>query len=692
MRTVHGTCHHDCPDSCGWTVTVDDRGSTPVAVKLRGAPEHPYSQGELCPKVNRMLDRVYAPDRLLHPMRRTGPKGSGEFEPITWDAALTEIAARLHAVIDTHGAEAVLPYSSAGNQSVLALMGLSSRFFHHLGASRLVRALCGPTVGAGMEMTNGSRLGADPLDVVHSRLILLWGTNTRLTNRHLWPSIEQARAAGARLVVIDPMRTITADAVDPERGDRFLQPLPGTDVALVLALAHVIIRDDLVDHDWIEAHTLGFPELREHVATATPTWAAGITGLDAADIEALARDYATTRPAMIRTLIGAEHHEQGAMLHRALACLPALTGSWRERGGGMARSVGSWQEQLIDDQALHRPDLLAGRDPRWVNMSRLAEALTELDDPPVHALVVWNANPVVVVPDAARIRRGLARDDLFTVVHDQFLTDTARFADIVLPATSQLEHDDVVTAWGHLWMGWNQAAIPPLGESVDNTELFRRLAGAMGLTEPSLFDDDATILRDALPSVDLERLRAEQWVKVPFPDDGRPWADGGFPTASGKVEFVSRRLEVMGHPALPTFVPAREGPHGDAELRARYPLQLLTPKHHTRFLNSSYSHLPKHGPAEGGPFVELDPVDAAARGLAEGDLAMVFNDRATLELPVRIEHRMRPGVVAVPFGWWRHQHADGEVANSLTSDRLTDWGGGVAYSDTLVQVAAATPR
>jgi anaerobic selenocysteine-containing dehydrogenase len=673
-------------------VTVDEAGPTPVAVKLRGAPEHPYSQGELCPKVNRMLDRVYAPDRLLHPMRRTGPKGSGEFERITWDEALTEIAARLHEVIDTHGPEAVLPYSSAGNQSVLAMMGLSSRFFHHLGTSRLVRALCGPTVGAGMAMTNGSRLGADPLDVVHSQLILLWGTNTRLTNRHLWPYVEQAREAGARLVVVDPMRTITADAVDPARGDRFLQPLPGTDVALILALAHVIIRDDLIDHEWVAAHTLGFEELREHVATATPDWAAAITGVDAADIEALARDYATTRPAMIRTLIGAEHHEQGAMIHRALACLPALTGSWRDRGGGMARSVGSWQEQLIDDHALHRPDLLAGRDPRWVNMSRLAEALTDLDDPPVHALVVWNANPVVVVPDAARIRRGLARDDLFTVVHDQFLTDTARFADIVLPATSQLEHDDVVTAWGHLWMGWNEAAIPPVGESVDNTELFRRLARAMGLTEPCLFDDDATILRDALPSIDLDRLRAEHWVKVPFPEDGRPWADGGFPTPSGKVEFLSRRLEVMGQPALPTFVPAREGPHGDPELLGRYPLQLLTPKHHTRFLNSSYSHLPKHGPAEGGPFVELDPVDAAARGLAEGDRARVFNDRASLELPVRIEHRMRPGVVAVPFGWWRHQHPDGEVANSLTSDRLTDWGGGVAYADTLVQVARADDR
>jgi anaerobic selenocysteine-containing dehydrogenase len=679
-RVIHGTCHHDCPDSCGWEVTVADGR----AVKLRGRADHPFSQGELCPKVNRFLDRVYSPDRILHPLRRVGPKGAGRFEPVTWDDALSEIAQRLHAVIAEQGPEAILPFSDAGNQSLLSIMGLDGRFFHHLGASRLVRAICGPTVGHGVRMTNGSGLGLDPMELRHSRLILLWGTNTRLTNRHLWPTIEAARTAGAKLVVIDPIRTTTADAAD-----EFVQPLPGTDIALMLAMMHVLVRDGLVDTDWITAHTLGFDELTAHVAGWPPERAGAVCGLDAAVIESLASDYGTIRPAAIRTLIGAEHHENGAMFYRTLAVLPALVGAWADRGGGLSRSVGSYHDALMDEAALSRPDLLAGRSPRTLNMSRLGEALTDPAlEPPVAAMIVWNSNPLVIVPNAELTRRGLARDDLFTVVHEQFLTDTARYADIVLPATTQLESTDVVPAWGHLWMGWNEAAIAPLGEACSNTELFRRLAGAMGLTEPALFDDDESLLAQALGAkVDLAELRRVGWLRVPYPDDGRPWAAGVFPTPSGKVELVSERLTAMGQPPLPTFVAPREGPHGDADLVARYPLQLLTPKHHTRFLNSSYSALPKHGPAEGAPFVELDPADAASRRLADGDRVRVWNDRATVELPVRVSDRLRPGVAAIPFGWWGTQHADGRTANALTNDTLTEWGGGVAYSDTLVQVA-----
>jgi anaerobic selenocysteine-containing dehydrogenase len=689
MRTVNGTCHHDCPDSCGWTVTVDDSGPGPVAIKLRGNPAHPYSKGELCPKVNRFLDRVHSPDRVLHPLRRAGAKGEGRFERITWDEALAEIATRLRAVIDEHGAEAVLPFSDAGNQSVLAMQGLSSRFFHHLGASRLVRAICGPTVGAGVSMTNGTGLGLDPLEIEHSRLVVLWATNTKLTNRHLWPTITAAREAGARLVVVDPMRTATANEVDPARGDLFLQPRPGTDLALMLATMHVLVRDDLVDHDWVRDHTVGFDELAEHVATCTPRWAADATGIPEADIETFAHAYGTTRPAVIRTLIGGEHHENGAMFYRTLACLPALVGAWRDRGGGLARSVGSWQDRLIDGHALHRPDLLGDRDPRWINMSRLGEALAPTSAQPVHAMVVWNSNPLVSVPNAEATRRGLEREDLFTVVHDHFVTDTARYADIVLPAAMQIEADDVVNAWGHLWLGWNGAATPPPGEAVSNTELFRRLARAMALEEPSLYDDDDKILRDVLPDVDLDELRRVGWLRVPYPEDGRPWGDGVFPTPSGRVELASDRLPSMGQPRLPTFVPPREGPLGDADLVARYPLQLLTPKHHTRFLNSSYAHVAAHVAAEGEPFVELDPVDAAARGLADGDVARVWNDRGALEVRVRLSDRLRPGVTAVPYGWAAGSHRDGRIANSLTNDTLTEWGGGVAYSDTLVQVAPA---
>ena len=676
-RTVHGTCHHDCPDSCGWQVTVTGDGPAAQAVQLRGHPDHPYSQGELCPKVNRFLDRVYAPDRVLHPLRRVGAKGDGRFEQITWAEALDEIATRFHGVIAEHGTEAIMPYVSAGNQSLLALM-FGDRFWHHLGATRVLGSLCGSTAGAGSATTNGTGKGLDPSDLVHSKLIILWGTNTRLTNRHLWPAIEGARAAGAQVIVIDPLRTITADSAD-----WFLQPLPGTDVALMLAMMHVLVRDNLVDHEWVAAHTVGFDDLAAHVAEWTPARAAATTGLAVADIERLASLYGTIRPAAIRTLIGAEHHEHGAMFFRTLTCLPALVGAWRDQGGGYARSVGVWTNQLFDQPALSRPDLLAGRSPRGIQMAHLGRALTDTAAP-LHAVMFIGVNAMVSVPNTELVRQGLLRDDLFTVVHDQFLTDTARYADIVLPATTQIEAVDAVTSWGHLYLGWNEAAIEPRGEAVSNSELHRRLASAMGNTEPALFDDDLTALRDALPSVDVDALRADGWVRAPYPEDGRPFADGGFPTQSGKVELRCDLLAALGHPALPTYDVPTEAAHAD-----RFPFALLTPKRHTRFLNSSYTHLPKHGPLEGGPYVELCATDAAALGLADGAAARVWNDRGSLELPVQISERVRPGLVTVPWGWLAANHAGDGVANSLTNDTLTDWGGGVAYSDTMVAVAPA---
>ena len=693
-RTINGTCHHDCPDSCGWIVTVEDRPAGPVAVKLRGNPDHPYSAGELCPKVNRFLDRVYSPDRLLHPMRRVGLKGAGEFEQISWDDALTEIATNLHRVIREHGPEAVLPYSDAGNQSMLALMGLSGRFFGHMGATKLDRNICGVTVGVGMAKTVGSPRGIDPMQHLHSKLLILWGTNTRLTNRHLWPTIEAARANGARLVVIDPIRTVTADAIDEARGDQFIQPFPGTDIAMILAMMHVLIRDELTDQAWIDAHTLGFSELQDEVADWTPERAADACGVPADVITQLAHDYATVRPAGIRTLIGPEHHENGAMFHRTLSCLPALTGAWAERGGGVSKSTGDWTECQMDVDAILRPDLEVGNS-RTLNMSRLGQILThphagENDGPAVHAFINWNCNPVVTTPNAELIKQGLLRDDIFTVVHEQFLTDTAKYADIVLPATTQIEADDIVFSWGSLHTNYNNAAIPPLGESVSNPELFRRLAGAMGYTEPALFDDDETLMREGAPDLDLDGLRDTMWQEAPYPADGRPFGDGDFDTPSGRLHLASDELEAMGQPRVPTYIAPNEGPGGDPALVALYPLQLLTPKHHARFLNSGYSHLPKHGPAEGGPFVELDAIDAAARQLVDGATARVWNGRATVQLPVKISTRLRPGVVAIPWGWWMQDHPDGKAANALTNDTLTEWGGGVAFSDTLVEVAALT--
>jgi anaerobic selenocysteine-containing dehydrogenase len=658
-------------------VTIEDG----VAVRMAGDPDHPFSQGSLCPKVVPFLDRVYSPQRVLEPLRRTGVKGDGHFEIISWDDALGEIGQRFAAILAEHGGEAIMPYASAGNQSLLA-GGFGRRLWHHLGATRVTGGLCGVVAGAGTAATNGTGKGIDASDLQYSRLIIIWATNTRLTNRHLWPFIEQARRAGARVVVIDPIRTVTA-----ESADWFLQPYPGTDVALMLAMMNVLIGQDLVDHEWVRAHTLGYRELAEHVSTWTPQRASEICGLPADDITRLAVLYGSVRPAAIRTLIGGEHHEQGAMFFRTLACLPALIGAWRDRGGGLSRSTAAWTGDIIDFDALERPDLLAGRIPRGIDAPLLGRALTDPSlDPPVNGLVVVGANPVVAVPDAGRVEAGLAREDLFTVVHEQFLTDTARFADIVLPATTQIEAVDVVQPWGHMYLGWNEPAIPALARAVSNSELHRRLAAALECTEPALFEDDHTVLAACLPGVDLERLRSEGRVRVDYPDSGLPFPGGVFPTSSGRVELVSDSLASLGYPSLPTYTPAHESPWGDPDLAQRYPFILLTPKQHRRFLNSSHSHLPQHGPREGGPYLELHPGDAARVGLSDGDGASVWNDRATLRLPVRLTERLRPGVVAIPWGWWSRDHPDGRAVNRLTGDTLTDWGGGTAFADTLVAV------
>jgi anaerobic selenocysteine-containing dehydrogenase len=672
MKSMKGTCHHDCPDTCGWVVTVEDG----VAVKLRGNPEHPYSKGELCPKVNRMLDRVYSPDRILTPLVRVGPKGSGQFEPASWDDALALVASRLHDVIDRFGGEAVLPWGSAGTQGLLQMSSLDQRFFAKVGSTRQTGSICGATAGAGVATTNGTSKAADATNVRHSKFVILWGTNTKVTNRHLWPFIEEARANGAPIVVIDPIRTATA-----EDADWFIQPLPGTDVALMLAMVHILIRDGLVDDDYVAQHTTGITELAAHASEWTPSRAADVCGLTVDEIERLAHAYGTAQPAMIRTLIGAEHHENGAMFFRTLACLPALTGSWKHRGGGLARSVGAWSDVNVDDSVFAAPHLSGGKERRGLNMVHLGRWLTDAAVG-VHALFVWNGNPLVTVPNAQLIRQGLEREDLLCVVSEHFMTDTALYADVIFPATTQIEQTDVVTAWGHLYLGYNHAAIAPLGESVPNTELWRRLAGAMGYTEPELFESDESLMQSAMKNVDMDRLKSDAFVRLDLPEDFRPYANGGFATSSGKAELWSAT-------DAPGYVPANEGPSGDAALAAKFPLVLLTPKQHHRFLNTSYSHLPKHGPLEGAPFLELDAADAAARGIANGDQVVVRNDRGALCLEARVSGRLRPGVVAVPFGWWADQHGEPATANALTSDTGTDWGGGVAYSDTLVEVVLA---
>ena len=679
-RIVLGTCHHDCPDSCGWEVSVENG----VAVKLRGNSEHPFSQGELCPKVNRFLERVYSPERILYPLARNGPKGSGEFRQISWDEALALVAERIHSVIDNFGGEAVMPWGSAGTQGLIQMNSLDRRFFAKIGSSRQVDSLCGATAKVGASLTLGSPLSSDPMDIEFSQLILLWGTNTRLANRHLWPFIEKARARGAKVVVIDPIRTMTAESADV-----FVQPLPGTDVALMLAMMHILIRDDLVDHDYLEKYTDGFDELSVQVTEWTPLRAAQVCGISVDEIESLARDYGTIRPSFIRTLIGAEHRQHGAMFFRALSCLPMLVGAWREKGGGFARSVGSYAAVNVDDSVFTVDSLSAGRERRPLSMNEIGQVLNDHNlDPAVKALFVYNGNPLVTAPNAELIRQGLERDDLFTVVSEQFMTDTARYADVIFPACTQIEQVDVVPAWGHLYLGWNEKAIEPLGESVPNTELWRRLALAMGFSEPELFEDDESLIASALHDVDLDQLRTTGFVRLSLPEDLLPYAQGGFATASGKAALINHSLPAVGMPALPTYEVGDEM-QGGINSQDMYPLSLMSPKTHVRFLNSSYSHLAHHCDAEGEMYCELDLSDAASRGIQDGDQVRVFNERGSLDVVAQVKSsggRVRSGLVLVPFGWVGARTKDMKTVNALTNDQAADFGGGVAFYDTMVQV------
>ena len=536
---TRGACGHDCPDTCGWIVEVR-QGS---AERLVGDPDHPFTRGTLCAKVNHYLERVYHPDRVLYPLKRVGRKGEAEFARVSWDEALADIAARWQAIVAESGAEAILPYSSAGTQGVIQMASLDRRLFGSMGCSGLERKICGGVAAAGLSATIGTGTGIDPEQIVHSRFIVLWGTNTIVTNLHYWPLVREAQRRGARLVVVDPIRTRTADAADWH-----LQIRPASDAALALAMMHVMIRDGLVDHDYVARHAVGYEALAERARDYSPEQVSATVGLPAADIERFAREYATTQPSLLRPLIGVEHHRNGAMLFRTLACLAVLSGAWKHRGGGLARSTHALQFAVLDKDRVEMPEVYKSG-VRVINMRELGDALCSRElQPAIRALIVYGANPAISMPNQSRTREGLLRDDLFTVVHELFVTETARYADYVLPATSQIEHLDLTPAWGHLYLALNRPAIAPLGESVCNTELFRRLAGALGRTEPWLFESDESMLRAALGSghpwldgITYERLWTEGYVRLSCPEDWRPFADGGFATASGKAELYSDR-------------------------------------------------------------------------------------------------------------------------------------------------------
>jgi anaerobic selenocysteine-containing dehydrogenase len=681
---VRGACPHDCPDTCALITTVEDGR----AVRIQGDPEHPFTQGFLCAKVNRYLERTYHPDRLTRPLRRAGPKGSGRFEPVGWDEALADVALRLRAVVDEHGAEAILPYSYAGTMGYVQGESMDRRFFHTLGASKLDRTICATAGGTGLRMTLGATIGADAEALPECDLVLLWGTNTLTSNPHLWPFVVRARENGARVVCIDPIRTRTA-----EQSDEWIPIRPGTDAALALGIMNVLFAEGLQDDDYLERYTLGAAELRARAAEWPPARTAATTGLDADTVTGLARCYGGARNAFIRVNYGLQRHAGGGMAVRAIACLPAITGHWRRPGGGVQLSTS--MNFRFNVQALHRPDV--SPPARVINMIRLGDALTLPDagvgGPPVKALVVYNSNPAAVAPDLRAVRRGLAREDLFTVALEHFQTDTADWADYVLPATTQLEHWDLHLSYGHHYATLNRPAIAPIGEALPNSEIFRRLARAMGMTQEYLQDDDLSLIRQALATdhprmrtVTLDALMERGWVRLDVPRPYAPFANGEFPTPSGKCELYSERLAQLGLDPLPTYIPPYESSERDPELVARWPLTLISsPAHH--FLNSTFVNVDRLRRPVGRPECVVHPEDAAPREIRSGDVVEVRNGRGAFSAVARVSEGIRRGVVWAPSIWWTKLSPDGRNANDTTSQRETDLGGGATFYDNQVEVS-----
>ena len=704
-RTVHSVCALDCPDGCSLLIDIDEQGR---GSRLRGNPAHPVTRGFLCGKVARYLEHEYSPDRLLYPLRRVGAKGEGRFARISWDEALDEIAVRLRSASGQWGPESILPYSYAGTMGLLNGSGMDRRFFHRLGASRLDRTICSTAGMEGMNDAVGHRYAVEPEQFRHAKLIVAWGANVLGTNVHLWPFIVEARRNGAKFYTIDPFRNRTG-----KLSDRHFAIHPGTDAALALAMMHVIIRDGLEDGDYVEKYTLGFAELKERVREWTPDRAAQLTGLPAQDIVELAREYATTRPAVIRLNYGVQRSERGAMSVRTIALLPALTGAWRDPGGGVQLST-SYAFQL-NRPALEMPELQLksplGKESRIVNMALLGDALTSLSDPPVKAMVVYNSNPAAIAPDQNTIRRGLRRDDLFTVVLEQVQTDTADFADIVLPVTTFLEHTDLYTSYGHYYLQLARPALAAPGETRSNQDIFRELARRMGLDDSCFTDTDDDMIRAvlgsghphlssnsprpghtaqpdagaetpdaagraarALKGVTLEVLDEHHFVRLNLPDPFLPFAEGGFGTPSGKCEFHAETLD---------YTPPIESRHGDQRLKARFPLELISPKGDDN-MNSTMASRPENNAHNG--LLTLNPADAESRGIRANDSVRVFNERGECRLRAAIEETVAQGVVCARSTRWPKLAGDGNSVNMLTPARLTDKGGGPTFYSCLVQV------
>lgn len=703
--TVIGACPHDCPDTCSMLVKVQDGKVTGV----QGNPVHPFTQGRLCAKTNHYQERVYHADRILHPLRRTGPKGSGEFERISWDEALATIASKWKAIIAEDGPTAILPYSYLGTQGLVNGLTVGDPFFNKLGATVSERSFCDSGASTAYVMTVGPTPGMDPESFQHSRLIILWACNMLSTNAHMWPFVDRAKKNGAKVIVIDPVKTGTS-----AMADQHIRVRPGTDGALALAMIHVIIREGLVDRDYVDNYTVGFEELAEHVAPYTPEFAAQETGIDAEVIRTLAREYATAQPSAIRIGVAIERSAGGGQLVRALACLPALVGAWRRPGGGLLQ-LPLWAFPVRWD-VLHRADLTTPG-TRVVNQWQLGRALTgDLKlDPPIRALFVYNSNPLVVAPNQLLLKEGLGREDLFTVVSEQFLTDTARYADLVLPATTQVEQADLMFSWGHLYLTLNRQAIAPMGESVANAELFRRLAKTMGFDDPFFYRSDEQIMREAMDwdspamqGISMESLQEQGWARLNLPaaDVFAPHAKGGFPTPSGKVELKASmaaggnfvlptfRQGSNDHqdgspvPALPTYRPPNESGGEESGPAIRYPLAMMSPKSHS-FLNSTYGNHRRQASREGEQKLFLHPFDASARGIRSDDLVRVHNDRGSFVAVAKVGDEAMPGVVIAPMGHWIASSRAQATPAALNPTALADLGGAPTFSDNRVEVGLA---
>ncbi|MFC0130902.1 molybdopterin oxidoreductase [Massilia eurypsychrophila] len=688
-KQVRATCPHDCPDTCALLITVEDG----VATEVKGDPDHPTTAGVLCTKVARYAERTYHPERLLHPMRRVGKKGEGKFERISWDEAIDTIAKRL-GEIAARAPQAVLPYSYCGTMGLVQGESMSARFFNQLGASQLDRTICAMAGATGYRYTIGASIGTDLEQFQDSKLIIIWGGNPIASNLHFWTRAQEAKRRGARLIAIDPYRSLTA-----EKCHQHIALLPGTDAALALGMMHVLIAEDLVDADYIARHTLGFDQLKQRAAEWPPERAAETCGISVDEVINLAREYGQAahrgEPVAIRVNYGVQRVRGGGMSVRTIACLPALVGAWRHAAGGIQLSTsGSFPANRT---ALQRPDLQK-QPSRTINMTTIGDDLLKGTSPEfgpkIEAVIVYNANPLAIAPDSDRVMRGFLREDLFTVVLEHFQTDSADYADILLPATTQLEHVDAHLAYGHLYMMANNAAIAPMGEAKPNTEIFRLLAARMGYDDPCFLQSDDELAAQAFDKshpraihFDWEALKQRGWQKLNMPD--APFADGGFATPSGKCEFYSASMLADGHDPLPTYTPPYESAASNPELASRYPLAMISPPARN-FLNSTFVNVKSLRGAEGEPHLDIHPADGAHRGILDGDMVRIFNDRGSFVAKARVTSKARAGLVVGLSVWWKKLASDGKNANEVTGQRLTDMGRGPTFYDTLVQVEKAT--